>query len=295
MRLSLDALMVLDSIDRNGSFAAAAEELHRVPSAVTYAVQKLEQDLNVSLFARTGRRAQLTPAGQELLHEGRRLLRAAQELEARTQRVAHGWEAELRIAVSDLIPLTSIYPLVQRFYQTDCGTRLRISTEVLGGGWDALFTGRADLIVGADGEGPPGGGYAVHPWTEVQFVFAVAPQHPLAASPEPLTSAELLRHRAISAADSSRHLAPRTVGLLSGQDVLTVPDTAAKLRAQRLGVGVGFVPRHLVQEDFAQGTLVAKQVEEEKPKALLSLAWRTSHRGKALHWFVKELKREPLI
>lgn len=295
MRLSLDALMVLDSIDRNGSFAAAAEELHRVPSAVTYAVQKLEQDLNVSLFARTGRRAQLTPAGQELLHEGRRLLRAAQELEARTQRVAHGWEAELRIAVSDLIPLTSIYPLVQRFYQTDCGTRLRISTEVLGGGWDALFTGRADLIVGADGEGPPGGGYAVHPWAEVQFVFAVAPQHPLAASPEPLTSAELLRHRAISAADSSRHLAPRTVGLLSGQDVLTVPDTAAKLRAQRLGVGVGFVPRHLVQEDFAQGTLVAKQVEEEKPKALLSLAWRTSHRGKALHWFVKELKREPLI
>lgn len=295
MRLSLDALIVLDSIDRNGSFAAAAEELHRVPSAVTYAVQKLEQDLDVPLFARTGRRAQLTPAGQELLREGRRLLRAAQELEARTQRVARGWEAELRVALSDLIPMASIYPLVQRFYETDCGTRLRLSTEVLGGGWDALFTGRADLVVGADGDGPPGGGYAVHPWAEVQFVFAVAPQHPLAGGIEPLSPAELLRHRAVSAADSSRDLAPRTVGLLSGQDVLTVPDTAAKLRAQRLGLGVGFVPRHLAQEDFAQGTLIAKEVEEDKPKARLSLAWRSSHRGKALHWFVKELKREPLI
>ncbi|MEO8164594.1 MAG: hypothetical protein ABI619_04285 [Betaproteobacteria bacterium] len=32
MRISLDALLVLDSISRNGSFAAAGEELHRVPS-----------------------------------------------------------------------------------------------------------------------------------------------------------------------------------------------------------------------------------------------------------------------
>ena len=45
MRLTLDALAVLDAIDRRGSFAAAAEELHRVPSAVTYQVQKLEEDL----------------------------------------------------------------------------------------------------------------------------------------------------------------------------------------------------------------------------------------------------------
>ena len=45
MRISLDALLVLDSIARNGSFAAAGEELHRVPSAITYTIQKLEQDL----------------------------------------------------------------------------------------------------------------------------------------------------------------------------------------------------------------------------------------------------------
>ena len=55
MKLSLDALSVLDTIDRKGSFAAAAEELHRVPSAITYQVQKLEQDLDVLLFDRRGR------------------------------------------------------------------------------------------------------------------------------------------------------------------------------------------------------------------------------------------------
>jgi len=44
MRLSLDALLVLDAIDRKGSFAAAATELHRVPSAITYAVRTAFRD-----------------------------------------------------------------------------------------------------------------------------------------------------------------------------------------------------------------------------------------------------------
>lgn len=42
MRTSIEALLVLDAIERKGSFAAAAHELHRVPSALTYSVQKLE-------------------------------------------------------------------------------------------------------------------------------------------------------------------------------------------------------------------------------------------------------------
>ena len=48
--LSLEAFEVLDAIDRRGSFAAAADSLYRVPSAVSYTVQKLEQDLGVVLF-----------------------------------------------------------------------------------------------------------------------------------------------------------------------------------------------------------------------------------------------------
>ena len=59
MKLSLDALQVLDAIDRRGSFAAAAEELHRVPSAITYSVQQVEEGLDVLLFDRGGHRAKL--------------------------------------------------------------------------------------------------------------------------------------------------------------------------------------------------------------------------------------------
>ncbi|WP_230369313.1 LysR family transcriptional regulator [Paludibacterium denitrificans] len=61
MKLSPDALLVLDAIARNGSFSAAAEELHRVPSTITYTIQKLEQDLDIAIFDRSGHRARLTP------------------------------------------------------------------------------------------------------------------------------------------------------------------------------------------------------------------------------------------
>src|SRR5512134_1178540 len=290
MRLTLDALSVLDAIDRNGSFSAAAEVLHRVPSAITYTVQKLEQDLGVLLFDRAGHRAVLTEAGRELLREGRHMLRAATELEARVKRVATGWEAELRIAYDDMIPLEALLPMAADFYREQHGTRLRLAVEVFGGVWDALASGRADLGMGAPGEGPPGGGYATRPIGLVEFAFAVAPDHPLARLPEPLRSEDILCHRSVSAADSSRSLPARTSGILSGQDVLTVPSLAAKLAAQRAGLGVGYLPRAVAAAEAAAGRLVMKATTEPKAPAQLFIAWRTGQEGKALRWFLKRLE-----
>jgi len=54
-RISLDALLILDAIDRRGSFSAAGLELHRVPSTISYTVSKLEQDLGVQVFERDRR------------------------------------------------------------------------------------------------------------------------------------------------------------------------------------------------------------------------------------------------
>ncbi|HEB98683.1 MAG TPA: LysR family transcriptional regulator [Thiotrichales bacterium] len=291
--ISLEALVVLDAIARRGSFAAAAEELHRVPSSVTYAIQKLEDSLGVQLFDRRGHRAHLTPAGETLLREGRDLLTLADGVARNVRRIATGWEAELRIAVGDLIPYPRVLDLCEAFYRVAPDTRLRLSTEVLGGTWDALLSGRADLVIGAPGEGPPGGGYALHPLGEVEFLFAVAPYHPLAGETEPLPNDLIRKHRAVAAADSSRGLPPRTVGLLPGQNVLTVPDLQTKREAQRRGLGVGYLPRHMIEEDLAEGRLVIKATEDGTSiRHRLYYAWRTRHQGKALAWFRERLCEE---
>lgn len=295
MRLTFDALTVLDAIDRKGSFAAAAEELHRVPSAITYAVQKLEEELDVLIFDRRGHRAQLTAAGRELLTEGRRLLDAAAELEGRVKRVATGYEVELRVAVDDIIPIARLFPVFEEFYREACGTRLRVLTEVYGGAWDALASNRADLVVGAPGEGPAGGGYSTRPLGTVQWQFMVAPTHPLASAPEPIPPEEIRKHRSVTAADSSRSLPPRTAGLLSGQDVLTVPDMRSKILCQCAGFGVGYLPVNLVPAELKTRQLVVKQVLEPKPGAQLFIAWRTANRGKALKWFLGRLEDKKLL
>jgi DNA-binding transcriptional LysR family regulator len=299
MRITLDALAVLDSIERHGSFAAAAEALHRVPSAITYAVQKLEEDLGIAIFDRSGHRAQLTEAGRELLKEGRRLLQAATELEARAKRVATGFEVELRIAVDDLVPMERLFPLLEEFYRSSCGTRIKLLMEVYGGAWDALVTGRADLVIGAPSDGPTGGGYSTHPLGLVQWAFMLAPTHPLASAAEPLPPEVIVQHRSIAAADSSRNLPPRTMGLLSGQDVLTVPDMRSKIRFQCAGLGVGFLPLHLTRSDVQAGRLVIRQVIETRIGTPLFIAWRTAQRGKALAWFLERLEdpalRESLL
>ena len=69
--ISIEVLETLDAIERRGSFAKAAEELNKATSAVSYAVQKLEEQLDISLFQRLGRRSILTPAGRLILVEGR--------------------------------------------------------------------------------------------------------------------------------------------------------------------------------------------------------------------------------
>jgi DNA-binding transcriptional LysR family regulator len=288
-KLSLDGLTALEAIDRMGSFAAAAAELHRVPSALTYTMAKLEDDLGVKLFDRTGRRAALTPAGRELLGEGRSLLSLAGELERRVQQVARGWEVELRIALDITLDAAALLPLVSEFDAQKSGTRVRLSYEVLGGTWDALQSGRADLSIGAAGEPVSQAGYSSRRMAPLGFLFAVAPSHPLAGVAEPLPPAEIQRHRAIAVADTARTQPARSSGLLLGQDTLTVPDFAAKVAAQRAGLGVGYLPEPIAREEHAAGRLVIKQVAEPKLESFQYLAWKTANKGKALAWFLGRL------
>lgn len=294
LKLSIDALEVIDAIARKGSFAAAAESLYRVPSAVTYTIRKLEEDLGVTLFDRSGHRANLTEAGAELLKEGRYLLDAAHALESRVKRVATGVETDIGIAISDLFGNDALFGVLQDFYAQGFGTRIKIMREVFGGSWDALMSGRADISLGAPGEAPPGGGFSTRLIGQLEFVFAVAPHHPLAQLPEPLNNQDIIQYRAVAAADSSRNLPPRTSGILSGQDVLTVSDMRGKLEAQLAGLGVGYLPIKMAQQYAKQGKLVIKAVAEPRAVGPTYLAWsnqRNSSMGKAQQWMLKRLEK----
>jgi DNA-binding transcriptional LysR family regulator len=293
MSLTLEALETLDTIARKGSFAAAAAELGKVPSALTYTVRKLEGELDVLLFDRRGPRARLTPAGRELLEEGRRLLRSADDLVRRVRRVASGWEPELRIGVDALVDFDRLRPLIEDFHRADPPTRLRFSYEVLDGGWEALLEGRADLVIGAPYDAPSpamaSAHFSLRPLGNVAFVFCVAPHHPLAATDGPIPAETLLAHRAIALAGTSRLQASRSTGLLSGQPTLTVATLEQKMSMQIAGLGVGWLPEPFARPHLACGRLVARQPAEPRPAATLHYGWRRADLGNALKWWLAKL------
>src|SRR6266540_1901673 len=237
-----------------------------------------------------------TPAGRELLDSGRRLLDAAATLEQRVRRVATGWETELAVAVDAIIPWDRVWPLVGAFYaycdsQSAAHTRLRLIREVFGGAWDALAEARADLVLGASGDPPPGGGYRIRVLAESVLQFVVAPKHPLAGAAEPLSETTIAAYRAVVAADTSRRLPPRSFGIVAGQQTLTVPDLDTKRSAHVLGLGCGFLPMHVAADDLALGRLVAKRVESPPPPLRVHVAWRETRPGNALAWWIDAVSR----
>lgn len=295
LKLSLDALQIVDAIDRGGSFAAAAKELFRVPSTISYSVSKLEDDLGVQVFERSGPKVVLTAAGRALLLEGRTLLKAAQDLEHKVRRVASGWETEFAIGMDLMFSPMLIADEIRKFYAVTDSTRLRTSQEALSGTWEALLDRRVDLLIGAAGEGPSGGGYVVEPMGSMPFVFAVAPSHPLAAVMKPLGKDDLIAHRVISVADSARRLPARTVGLLLGQDTLTVPTLRCKFEFQIAGLGVGFLPERWARPAIEAGLLVQKEVVEPRNPENFYMAWRAGEQGAALEWWIKTLRETDLL
>lgn len=288
--ITLDALRTLDAIERRHSFAAAAEELYRVPSAVSYTISKLEEDLGVQLFDRSRRKAELTAAGRLLLEEGRKILKATDELTALARQAADGWETELRICIDSVLNADAIYGLIEDFQQLRPKTEIRISEEVLGGSWDALNDDRCDLVIGAEGA-PPVQGFALHVLGHVVFEFAVAVDHPLGKLPAPLPASAIQDYPTVIVADSSRHLPVRSSGLLDGRSRIMVPTIEHKIEAQCRGLGVGYLPRHRIPQQLADGRLQILALDVPRPPVQISVAWRRDNKGRGLKWFVSRLKQ----
>ncbi len=292
--LTPEALRLVDAVQRTGSMAAAARELGLVPSAVTYRVRQLEDALDVLLFDRSSRQARLTAAGQELLREGERLLSEVDAVANRVRRVATGWEPQFTLAVDGVVSRSTVMELCEAFYAQEPPTRLKIREEALSGTLEALTSGQADLALGVALDTPTPTGYRSELLGSVEFIFAVAPQHALAQAPEPLTDEVLRQHRAVAVADSVQRGSAQTIGLLGGQDVLTVPNMMAKLEAQLHGLGAGFLPSYLVRPYLDSGRLVTRQVRRPRRLARISYLWRdegAARAGRALQWWLAQLAR----
>jgi len=294
--LTPDALAMLKVISQSGSFAGAARALNLVPSSLTYRVRQIEDALDVLLFDRKSRQAKLTTAGQYLLNEGDRVLVEIDTIANRVKRIATGWENEFSIALDSLIDRKTVLELCQAFFALSPPTKLKLIDETLTGTLQSLTLGHADLALGISWDVGNVPGIEHARLGEVGFSFCVHPKHPLAKLKGPLTDAQIQKYRAVAIADSTQMGQGMTIGLLAGQDVFTVPSMEAKLQAQLLGLGVGFLPEPLVAPYVQRGEFVTCELQRMKQKVQVDYAWRkedASHHqlqcGRALAWWLEQL------
>lgn len=281
--ISIEILETLDAIERRGSFAKAAEELGKATSAVSYIVQKLEEQLDIAVFQRRGRRSVLTPAGRLVLEEGRKILSATSRLACQAREVATGWEPRICIAVESLYPYPVFFRVLATFLEQHPSVEIDVCECVLNGGWEALESGRVELLVGSPGPVPAQKGYRAIPLGPSDLVPVIASHHTqagLARNPEAIIGV-LPKLRRIVTHDTSTVDVARSEGLSGEGQEFYVQSMDQKVEAILAGIGIGHLPRERIQRHLDSGALIELSLAGVTNHQSY-LAWRIGNKGRGL-------------
>ncbi|WP_338844443.1 LysR family transcriptional regulator [Massilia sp. W12] len=250
MTIDLEALAALDMVVREGGFARAAQRLHKVQSAVSYQVAKLEQQLGVALLDRSGYRVSLTDAGAGILQEGRKLLQQAGQLQALAAQYRQGWEAHLLLIVDGILPLEKVLLALKALSAEGAPTKVQVKIEFLRGVQQRFEKENADMMIVKDFQQKP----ELHcrALDEIECILCVSPAHALAAQ-EQVSLSQLQEHTELTIQDSSD--SGNDQHMFGSERAFFLSGFVAKKQALLMGMGYGWMPQFLVQEELAQGAL----------------------------------------
>lgn len=283
--MTLEQLRSFCAIVETGSFRAAAEQLFKVQSAVSTAIQNLEQELGLNLFDRSAYRPKLTSAGQELYQRARELLNQSEEIYHLASAFAQGAESSLTLAIDAMCPLVPLTPALKTFTQDFPETALRLQSDYLGGSLERLIQHKADLAI-AEVWGTSLNGLDAVRLFEICFQPVIAQQHPLAGQ---LVDAKQLRHQVQIIVASTRPGGHPDTTVLDSARHWFVSDAASKRDLLIQGLGWGFMPLHLVQADLDSGRLVPLSLDDQLSKTLIPPHARLNQgQAKAEMWLIRQ-------
>jgi DNA-binding transcriptional LysR family regulator len=251
----LQDLAVFVAVAETEGFSAAARRLAVSKAMVSVAIARLEARLGVRLFQRTTRRISLTEAGAATLpHAQRSLLAARDAEEAATQSLASP-RGVLRINAPMSFGLLHVVPALGAFAKTYAEVRVDLVLDdrvldLVEGGFDLA------LRIGTLGDS----GLVAQRIGTSRNVLVAHPDY-LARAGEPRTPSDLLEHAALVYSLSStgarwvltRGSKSETVRV-SGP--LQANSSLALHQALLQGLGLARIPRFIVGDDLARGTLV---------------------------------------
>lgn len=257
LNVSLEQWQVLQAVADEGGFQAAADKLHKSQSTVSYSVQKLQENLGITLFEYKGRRAQLTESGHLILRRARGLLEQASKLEQAAKDLAGGWEPQINLLADVIFPESVLLEALSNFAPKSRGTRIEVFSHALSGSQDMIVQGQVEL--GVLGVVPTG--FLGERLLEVEFIAVAQASHPLHALNTSIDEETLRLHRQIVVRDSGVYRRT-SAGWLGAEQRWTVADFKDTLSYLKAGLGFAFIPSHFIAPELASGELKKLPLEQ---------------------------------
>ncbi|TQV74715.1 LysR family transcriptional regulator [Aliikangiella marina] len=292
MKLDLDSIRVLKTIVDQGSFAAAAKQLHRAQSAISYQIKKLEEVLNLEIFDRSEYRAVLTAEGRTILDEGIRLLAQAEHIEMLAHQLNHEWEPSFEIVVDGILDIQPIMSAMQSLINEDIPTKISLTMEYLGGVQHRFDKNHADLMLVKEYQKSTQ--LLSQPLPDVECLLCVSSHHALAS----LTSVsidQLQQQIELSVHDSSEQDLYEVEHMhFGGERMFFLSDFKSKKQALLQGLGFGWMPYYLVERELADNLLVEVNYQHgSRFKFTPHLVWRAERNlGKTAQRFMHLLTKQ---
>lgn len=288
--MDIRALKTFEACVRLGHFLKAAEELQYAPSTVTLQIQRLEADLDVSLFVRDGKRMIATEAGRWLYQEASVLLKSIGAMRQTVSDIAAGDSGSVRFAAVEPIASQQLATLVADFCRER--PRVELTMEVSGSRSIAERVRAGELDFGVCSSPPSKLMLAFEPLIEERLGVMLNVNHPL-ADRDSITASDLEGLTVLVKEPTCiyRELWETTIHP-TGQNQFSYMEVGSFFVIQQMvkaEFGIGIVPIYSGLEQ--KGSLVIKPLADLDPVITIGIAYRDQNfLGKAALFLMETIR-----
>lgn len=297
---TLDQLRILKAIAAEGSFKRAADSLYVSQPAVSLQVQNLERQLDVPLFDRGGRRAQLTEAGHLLLNYGDKILTLCQETCRAIEDLQNLQGGTLIVGASQTTGTYLLPRMIGMFreHYPEVSVQLHVhSTRRTA--W-SVANGQVDLaIIGGEIPAELHESLDVLPYAEDEFALIVPSSY--AISKQGVIPKEEIYKLKFIALDSQSTIRKVIEQVLTRCDIdpkrlkieMELNSIEAIKNAVQAGLGAAFVSLSAIEKELQIGVMCKAQIDGVSIKRILSVIVNPNrYRSKAAAAFCAEILPE---
>lgn len=260
--MTFDQVIVFHKIVESGSFKSAAALLHKTQPAISLAIKKLEEEMEVDLFDRSGYRPELTAHGKAFYERSFKVLQGMSELEGLSNSFRKLEEPEIFISIDGISPLPKLLHILKNFGDRFPNTKLNLGFDILSETERKILSKEAQIgITHFIGDK---NAFEVLPITSVKML--------------PVMSKELYKERKVKSQGDLKDIDQIVIGDKNPKGAsFGLLDTGKKWRINEgnfkrdiilAGLGWGHLPDHTIEREIAEKKLIVLDFEDIHPREL---------------------------